>query len=194
MERTRNAGCCDNNKDIETLVKEQAAMANSMYENPRKRLVVEKLRKMLTQLFVWLTDNNRFVEYEVIKGMLNRAEIERDHVPDEFVKDVIIAIEELAISREDCKKRDDYVTDLIQRLYLAIFNVNEEVWYIGAGINGKWILFGNMLISRISLSIKEKKVCYWNIFGEVVSENLCFKTKEEAQRECDNRNNTNAAK
>ena len=105
LERTRNV-CFDKDKDIEMLKKEQAAMANSMYNNPRKRLVVENLRKILKPLFVWLTDNNRFVDYEKIKGILNTAELKRDHVPDEFVKDVVVATAEAVLAENKLTKKE----------------------------------------------------------------------------------------
>ena len=110
----------------EILKQNEGAIANSMYQNPRKRLVVEKLRKMLKSLFVWLTDNNRFVDYEKIKGILNTAELERDHVPDEFVKDVVVAIRLLDLPIEMQDRRNEIIADILKPP-LTKFKVGDDV-------------------------------------------------------------------
>jgi len=173
-----------------TEIKEQAAIANSMYENPRKRLVVEKLRKMLNPLFVWLTDNNRFVDYEKIKGMINKAELEADSVPDEFVKDVIVAIEKLDIpAAEWYQKRDKIITEIIQIMLRSKYKVGDTVWMIISDLKCKdWAVYKEMIIGDMFLFIDGKEIGCKGVFGEMLSENFCFKTREEAQQECDKRN------
>lgn len=190
LERTRNV-CFDKDKDIEMLKKEQAAIANSMYQNPRKRLVVENLRKMLKSLFVWLTDNNRFVDYEKIKKMLNKAELEDDSVPDEFIKDIIVAIEKLEIvSVEWYRLRDKIITEIVELILFPKYKVGDSVWYLISDLKEEnWQVFSSsMQIEEIGLMLDTKEVYYKSLFGEIVAEQFCFKTKEEAQQECDKRN------
>ena len=174
----------------------EGAIANSIYQNPRKRLVVEKLRKMLKSLFVWLTDNNRFVDYEKIKDILNKAELERDHVPDEFIKDVVVEIEQLDISSvEWYRLRDQVITEVIQVMLQPKYKIGDKIWIIGLDLaDNKWKVVYGMIIEKYALYVEDKALCYKSMFGEMSHEKYCFKTKEEAQRECDNRNNTNAAK
>ena len=193
IEEAFNTSCFDKGKDIEMLKKEQAAIANSMYNNPRKRLVVENLRKMLKPLFVWLTDNNRFVDYEKIKGILNTAELERDHVPDEFIKDVVVAIRLLDLPIEMQDRRNEIIADILKPP-LTKFKVGDDVVpiFFAAWVD-KWQVGRDMTIATIDIDTEDKTIYYYGMF-EKCEEKDCFKTKEEAQRECDNRNNTNAAK
>lgn len=177
----------------EILKQNEGAIANSMYQNPRKRLVVENLRKILNPLFVWLTDNNRFVDYEKIKGMLNKAELERDHVPDEFIKDVVVEIRRLLLPIE--------MRDTINEIVAAILKPPITKFKVGDNVVtiicpawcDKWKVVGDMTINTIDLNEDNKQIYYFGIFG-MCEERNCFKTKEEAQRECNNRNNTNTAK
>lgn len=171
----------------------EGAIANSMYQNPRKRLVVEILRKILKPLFVWLTDNNRFVDYEKIKGILNTAELERDHVPDEFVKDVVVAIRLLDLPIEMQDRRNEIIADILKPP-LTKFKVGDDVVsiFFAAWVD-KWQVGRDMTITTIDIDTEDKTIYYYGMF-EKCEEKDCFKTKEEAQRECDNRNNTNAAK
>lgn len=194
-EAKRNAGCFDKNKDIETLKKEQALIANSLWNNARKRLVVEKLRKMLKPMFIYLTDNNKFVDYEKIKGILNRAELEADSVPDDFICDAIVAIEQLdLVSAEGYQKRDETITNIIQIMLHPKYKIGDEIWSISSGLGGNnWKPF-NMIVDGYFVYPDDKAIGYKSMFGEALHEKYCFKTKSEAQRECDNRNNTNAAK
>ena len=180
----------------EILKQNEGAIANSMYQNPRKRLVVEKLRKKLKPLFVWLTDNNRFVDYEKIKGILNTAELERDHVPDKFVKDVIVEIELLEISSvEWYRLRDQVITEVIQIMLQPKYKIGDRIWSITSDAEEKnWKVYPAIVVDSYALFVEDKALCYKSMFGEVMHEKYCFKTKEEAQQECDNRNNTNAAK
>ena len=215
IEEAFNTSCFDKNKDIEVLRKEQAAMANSnndkqdietlkkeqaliansLWNNARKRLVVEKLRKMLKPMFIYLTDNNRFIDYEKIKGILNRAELERDSVPDDFVCDAIVAIEQLdLVSAEGYQKRDETITNVIQVMLQPKYKIGDEIWSISSGLDGNnWQLF-NMIVDDYFIYPDDKTIGYKSMFDEALHEKYCFKTKSEAQRECDNRNNTNAAK
>lgn len=171
----------------------EGAIANSMYQNPRKRLVVENLRKILKPLFVWLTDNNRFVDYEKIKGILNKAELERDHVPDEFIKDVVVEIEQLEISSvEWYRLRDQVITEVIQVMLQPKYKIGDRIWSIISDVEEKnWKVYPAMVVDNYALFVEDKALCYKSMFGEMWHEKYCFKTKEEAQRECDNRNNTN---
>lgn len=182
-------------QDIETLKRQQAAMANSLYDNPRKRLVVEKLRKMLKPMFIYLTDNNKFVDYERIKGILNRAELEADSVPDDFVCDAIVAIEQLdLVSAEGYQKRDETITNVIQTMLHPKYKIGDEIWSVSSGLDGNnWQLF-KMIVDGYFIYPDDKTVGYKSMFGEALHEKYCFKTKSEAQRECDNRNNTNTMK
>lgn len=201
-EMTENTGgCFDKNKDCperamsltEILKQNEGAIANSMYQNPRKRLVVEKLRKLLKPLFVWLTDNNRFVDYEKIKGILNKAETEQDSVSDEFVKDVIVAIEQLGdLPREWYQLRCKVITEIIQIMIRPKYKVGDNVWRISFDIkHDNWIVRDNVQVQSIGLFVVDKKIAYISEDGAVSGENFCFKTREEAQQECNNRNNTN---
>lgn len=171
----------------------EGAIANSMYQNPRKRLVVENLRKILKPLFVWLTDNNRFVDYEKIKGILNTAELERDHVPDEFIKDVIVKIRLLDLPIEMQDRRNEIIADILKPP-LTKFKVGDDVVsiFFAAWVD-KWQVGRDMTITTIDIDTEDKTIYYYGMF-EKCEEKDCFKTKEEAQQECDNRNNTNAAK
>lgn len=180
--------------DITEILKQnEGAIANSMYRNPRKRLVVENLRKILKPLFVWLTDNNRFVDYEKIKGILNTAELERDHVPDGFVKDVVVEIRRLLLPIE--------MRDTINEIVAAILKPPITKFKVGDNVVtiicpawcDEWKVGGDMIINTIDLNTDNKQIYYYGLF-DTCEEKNCFKTKEEAQRECDNRNNTNAAK
>lgn len=177
----------------EILKQNEGAIANSMYQNPRKRLVVENLRKMLKPLFVWLTDNNRFVDYEKIKGILNTAELERDHVSDEFVKDVVVAIRLLDLPIEMQDRRNEIIADILKPP-LTKFKVGDDVVSIFfAAWADKWQINRDMTITTIDIDTEDKTIYYYGMF-EKCEEKNCFKTKEEAQQECNNRNNTNAAK
>ena len=183
-------------QDVETLKKKEALIANSLWNNPRKRLVVENLRKMLKSLFVWLTDNNRFVDYEKIKGMINKAELEADSVPDEFAKDVIVEIEKLDIpSVEWYRLRDQVITEVIQVMLMPKYKIGDRVYTIMSDkSNMNWKVYNTaIVIDGYALYRDDKAICYKSMFGEMVHEKFCFKTKEDAQQEC-NRNNTNAAK
>lgn len=183
-------------QDIETLKKKEALIANSLWNNPRKRLVVENLRKILKPLFIWLTDNNRFVDYEKIKGMLNNAEFEDDSVPDEFVKDVIVEIELLEISSvEWYRLRDQVITEVIQIMLQPKYKIGDRIWSIISDAKEKnWQVYPAIAVDSYALFVEDKALCYKSMFGEVIHEKYCFKTKEEAQQECNNRNNTNTAK
>lgn len=180
-------------QDIETLKKKEALIANSLWNNPRKRLVVEQLRKMLKPMFIYLTDNNRFMDYEKIKGILNRAELERDSVPDEFIEDVVVEIEQLDIPLVDWYKlRDQVITEVIQVMLQPKYKIGDKIWIIGLDLaDNKWKVVYGMIIEKYALYVEDKALCYKSVFGEMSHEKYCFKTKEEAQRECDNRNNTN---
>jgi hypothetical protein len=179
------------NKDIGILQKEQAAIANSMYNNPRKRLVVEKLRKMLNPLFVWLTEHNRFVDYEKIKGTINKAELEADSVPDEFVKDVIVCICQLEISSIIWyQKRDEIVSQIIQVMLFPKYKIGDTVWTIMSDCKeGNWRIAYKMTVNSMFLYEHDKAVGYKGLFGDMVHEAYCFRTEQEAQAECDRRNN-----
>lgn len=96
LERTRNA-CFDKDKDIEMLKKEQAAMANSMYENPRKRLVVENMEKRLNGLRQW---------FQIHKGIdpfykiLDKEREKSDFVGDEpFYLQIIETLHKLDLPK-----------------------------------------------------------------------------------------------
>ena len=173
-----------------TEIKEQAAIANSMYENPRKRLVVEKLRKLLKPLFVWLTDNNRFVDYEKIKGMINKVELEADSVPDEFVKDVIVCVEQLEIpSIVWYQKRDEIISQIVQIMLFHKYKDGDTVWTIISDFKGNdWRVAYKMTINGMFLCGDDKEIIYKGIDGEMVHEAYCFRTEQEAQAECDRRN------
>lgn len=180
-------------KDIETLKKEQAMIANSLYINPRKRLVVENLRKMLKSLFVWLSDNNRFTDYGKIKKILNKAELEKDSVPDEFIKDVVVAIEQIDMDcyYEKNNERDMLVTDLVRFMLSPKYKFAETVWYIGTRSEEiNWQVVGCMTIYGMGL-FNDKQIYYVNLSKDVVYEKNCFKTAEEAREECNKRNNKN---
>lgn len=173
----------------EILEKNQGAIANSIWQNPRKRLVVETLRKMLKSLFVWLTDNNRFVDYEKIKGMLNRAELEKDSVADDFILDVIVAIEQSDfVSAEGYQKRDEIITNVIQVMLQPKYKIGEQVWIIECGLGGDYRVSGCMVINGYCLYQNDKRIGYESMFGEVVHEDYCFKTAEDAQKECEKKN------
>ena len=183
-------------QDVETLKKKEALIANSLWNNPRKRLVVENLRKILKPLFVWLTDNNRFVDYEKIKGILNTAELERDHVPDEFVKDVIVEIEQLDIpSVEWYRQKSELITQIIQFMLQPKHKIGDRIYVIAIDLAvNKWRVAYSAMVDRYALCVEDKAIKYKSVFGYDAHEKNCFTTQEEAQRECDNRNNTNAAK
>ena len=197
--KTEQAAMANSNndkQDVETLKKKEALIANSLWNNPRKRLVVENLRKMLKSLFVWLTDNNRFVDYEKIKGMINKAELEADSVPDEFAKDVIVEIEKLDIpSVEWYRLRDQVITEVIQVMLMPKYKIGDRVYTIMSDkSNMNWKVYNTaIVIDGYALYRDDKAICYKSMFGEMVHEKFCFKTKEDAQQECI-RNNTNAAK
>lgn len=177
-------------QDVETLKKKEALIANSLWNNARKRLVVEKLRKMLKSLFVWLTDNNRFVDYEKIKGILNKAELERDHVPDDFIYDVIVAIEQLdLVLAEGYQKRDETITNVIQIMLQPKYKIGDEIWSVSSGLDSKnWKPF-NMIVDGYFIYPDDKTVGYKSMFGEALHEKYCFKTKKEAAEYCDKKNN-----
>lgn len=177
-------------QDVETLKKKEALIANSLWNNARKRLVVENLRKMLKSLFVWLTDNNRFVDYEKIKGILNKAEFEADSVPDEFVKDVIVEIELLEISSvEWYRLRDQVITEVIQVMLQPKYKIGDTIWFIGLNlVSDKWEVVCSIIIEKYALYKDDKAICYKSVFCKMIHEKNCFKTNEEAQQECDNRN------
>lgn len=182
-------------QDVETLKKEQALIANSLWNNARKRLVVEKLRKMLKPMFIYLTDNNKFIDYEKIKGILNRAELDEDSVPDDFIEDVVCVMEQLDFPPNEYRKREELVTSIIQAMMQPKYKCGETVWSLYKDLNGIWKMGGSMTIAQFGLFLDVKHAIYCkSIFNEIVYEKDCFKTEEEAQRECDNRNNTNAAK
>ena len=168
----------------------EGAIANSMYQNPRKRLVVENLRKILKPLFIWLTDNNRFVDYEKIKGILNTAELERDHVPDEFIKDVVVEIEKLDDILIEMRDKGNKIIADILRPPLTKFKVGDEIVTISCPAwDEKWSVSGNMNIATIRVGIEDKEIYYHGLFiCDFVKEKDCFATKEEAEKECERRN------
>ena len=186
--------CPERAMSIDEILKQNAgAIANSMYQNPRKRLVVENLRKMLKSLFVWLSDNNRFTDYGKIKKILNKAELEKDSVPDEFIKDVVVAIEQIDMDcyYEKSNERDMLVTDLVRFMLSPKYKLAETVWYIetrSEEIN--WQVVGCMTIYGMGL-FNDKQIYYVNLSKDVVYEKNCFKTAEEAREECHKRNNKN---
>lgn len=173
----------------EILEKNQGAIANSLYQNPRKRLVVENLRKILKPLFVWLTDNNEFVDYEKIKKILNRAEFDPDNVPDdEFIKNVVVAAEKILLPIKMKETRDNIITEIMQTMLLSKYKCGDGVYVIDKE-GCKWIPVHKIQIYNIGLYLDTKEIYYESIYGEIGYEKDCFKTLEEAQRECDKRNN-----
>lgn len=176
-------------QDVETLKKEQALIANSLWNNARKRLVVEKLRTMLKPMFIYLTDNNKFIDYEGIKSILNRAELERDSVPDDFIYDVIVAIEQLdLVSAEGYQKRDETITNVIQIMLQPKYKIGDKVWTVIESLLCKDCKPFGMIIDNYFLFPDDKEIGYKSLFGETVYEKDCFATKEEAEKECERRN------
>ena len=81
--------------EIERLNKEQAMIANSLYINPRKRLVVEKIKKHLKPIIEYLAIKDNLHSMMLV-DVFNRAENERDSVPDDrFLEEVIDILEDL---------------------------------------------------------------------------------------------------
>ena len=178
-------------QDVETLKKEQSLIANSLWNNPRKRLVVEKLRTMLKPMFIYLTDNNKFIDYEGIKGILNRAELEKDSVPDDFIYDVLVAIERLeAVSEEGYQKRKETVTNIIQIMLHPKYKIGDEIWSVTSNLDeSHWVVRRSMIIDSYCWYESDKEIGYCSCFGETASEKYCFKTKKEAAEYCDKKNN-----
>lgn len=174
--------------EIERLNKEQAAIANSLYINPRKRLVVENLRKILKPLFVWLTDNNRFVDYEKIKGILNKAELEADSAPDEFVKDIVVFAETVLLPIEMKETRENIIAEIV-RPPMTKFKVGDFIVpiYYANHLNS-WVTDREVEIFRTGIVTQNKEIYYSDLFHVAYMEKDCFKTREEAQQECDKRN------
>ena len=150
-------------------------------------MVIEKLREMLKPIFVFLTDNNKFTDYEIIKGMLNRAEIEQDSVADDFVLDVIVAIEQLDfVSQEGYQKRDETITNVIQVLLKPKYKIGDEVWSVVLGLDGINRPY-SMIVYNYFIYPDDKRIGYKSVF-ETVHEKYCFATQEEAEKECEKLN------
>lgn len=176
----------------EILKQNESAIANSMYQNPRKKLVVEKLRKKLEPLFVWLTDNNRFVDYEKIKGMINKAELEADSVPDEFIKDIIVFVETMVFPIEMIETRNKIIAEIVKPP-MTKFKVGEfmvPIYY--ANHLNSWVTGKEFEICGTGIGLYNKDIYYIDLFNNEYIEQCCFKTREEAQAECDRRNSEQA--
>ena len=174
--------------------RQQEAMANSMCFNPRKIAVVAGMRRRLKPIFVYLTENNRFGDYEIIKGICNKEEMKKDEIDDdEFYEDIVVALEQLKYSDDMISVRDKIINEIAEGL--SKFNVGDSVFCIGQNAwNNMWKTFCQFKINRINISIEDRKIIYGDEHGMISSEKDCFKTEGEAQRECDNRNNTNTMK
>lgn len=173
---------------FEFTAEQQAAMANSLYTNPRKRLVVEIMRTKLKPIFVYLTENNMFKEYEIIKGICNREEMKRDEIgDDEFWEDIVVAVEQLDFSKDMVSVRDKIINEIAEGL--SKFNVGDKVMCIvRSAWNNEWKALCWLTIDRINVGIENRKIFYFEGDGVGVNEENCFKTEEEAEKECKRRN------
>lgn len=74
------------------------------------------------------------------------------------------------------------------------FNINQFVWVIDEN-NGKWKVIGKFKVIGVRIE-KDRTVDFTDYeldYGDgthclYLSENICFATKEQAQKECDKRN------
>lgn len=171
-----------------TICEDYADLSKSLYKNPRKRLVVENLRKLLKPLFVWLTNNNRFVDYEKIKGILNKAELEADSVTDEFVKDVVVFVETVLLPIEMKETRERIIAAIVKPP-MTRFKVGDFIVpiYYANHLN-LWVTDKEVEIFETGIETKNKEICYGDWLNVVYMEKNCFKTRKEAQQECDKRN------
>ena len=78
------------------------------------------------------------------------------------------------------------------------FNLNQKVWVIDIN-NSKWKVIDKFKIVGVTVvkdRVREQDVDYELDYGDGkhflnLNESICFKTKEEAQKECDLRNGAN---
>lgn len=177
-------------QDIETLKKKEALIANSLWNNPRKKMIVDIAREKLKPIFVYLTENNMFREYEIIKGICNREEMKQDDIGDnEFYKNIVIALEKLQseFSADMRSVSDEIISRFAQGL--SKFNVGDMVICIAPlAWNNKWEVCEWWRIQRIGVGIENGEIYYYSKSSVGTKEKDCFATKEEAEKECERRN------